>query len=348
MPAAEAQFLPQTSVLERMRGGLCDAVLETTGSAQTLETLERTNGFVVRLDRRGEWYRYHHLFGQLLRNELERSEPDVVPALNARAMAWCIANDLPEEAIVYGHAAGETSTVAGLVDALVLPAYYDGRRETLEEWLSWFGEDELAKYPALAVYGAWLRVLTGRPEDAERWLALADGATSAIPLSDGSATIAPWVATLRAHMMGDGLDRALADANLALDQLPSESAWIPVALLARGVAHALLGATERAADDFAATIETGLAGGAFEDVFVAQAHLALLAARRGAWGEAAARARRHRLSSTRWTRRLLDQRASARGERTDRAATRDDEKMPARPSHAPIGCGRSSTTAFRG
>jgi LuxR family maltose regulon positive regulatory protein len=291
LPPTEAQFLKYTSVLERMSGGLCDAVLETTGSARMLETLERSNGFVVPLDGRGEWYRYHHLFGQLLREELERSEPDLVPALNRRAMAWCLANGLPETGVVYGHAAGETRTVAGLIDALALPAYYDGRRETVEEWLSWFGDDELADYPALAVYGAWFRVLTGRPEEAERWLALADGATSAIPLSDGSATIAPWVATLRAHMMGAGADHALEDANVALDQLSSESVFISVALLARGVTHALLGATERAAEDFAATIETGLASGAFEDVFVAQAQLALLAARRGAWAEAGQHAR---------------------------------------------------------
>ena len=75
LPAAEARFLKYTSMLDRMCGGLCDAVLQTTRSADTLETLERTNGFVVPLDRRGEWYRYHHLFGELLRNELERSEP---------------------------------------------------------------------------------------------------------------------------------------------------------------------------------------------------------------------------------------------------------------------------------
>ena len=291
LPAAEAQFLTRTSILERICGGLCDVVLETTRSTQTLETLERTNGFVVGLDRRGEWYRYHHLFGQLLRTELERSEPDLMPALNTRAMEWCIANDLPEQAINYGQAAGATRTVAGLVDALALPAYYDGRMETVEEWLSWFSNDELADYPALAVYGAWFRALTGRPEEAERWLALADGATSALPLSDGSETIAPWVATLRAHMMGDGVDRALADANLALEQLPAESVFTSVALLARGTAHALLGATEHAAADFAATIETGLASGAFEDVYIAQTQLALLAARRGAWGEADEHAR---------------------------------------------------------
>ena len=85
LPPAEAQFLKHTSVLDRMCGGLCDAVLETTRSADTLETLERTNCFVVPLDRRGEWYRYHHLFGELLRNELERSEPDV----RARAQPSC-------------------------------------------------------------------------------------------------------------------------------------------------------------------------------------------------------------------------------------------------------------------
>jgi LuxR family transcriptional regulator, maltose regulon positive regulatory protein len=291
LPTAEAQFLKYTSVLDRMSGGLCDAVLETRGSALILEKLERTNGFVVPLDRRGEWYRYHHLFGQLLRDELERSEPDLVPALNRRAMAWCLANDLTEAAVVYGQAAGETETVAGLIGDLTLPLYYDGRMETVEEWLLWFRDDELAQYPALAVFGAWFRVLTGRPEEAERWLALADGATSAIPLSDGSATIAPWIATLRAHMMGDGVDHALADANLALDQLSSESAFIPVALLARGVAHTLLGATERAAEDFAATIENGLASGNVEEVFIAEAQLALLAARKGAWVEAGRHAR---------------------------------------------------------
>jgi LuxR family maltose regulon positive regulatory protein len=286
LPTVEAQFLKQTSVLDRMIGSLCDAVLETKGSAGMLETLERTTGFVVPLDRRGEWYRYHHLFGELLRDELERSEPDVVAALNSRAMTWCVDNDLTEAAIVYGLAAGERETVAGLIAAITLPLYYDGRMETVEQWLSWFSEEELVAYPELAVFGAWFRVLTGRPDEAERWLALADGATSAIPLSDGSVTITPWVATLRAHIMRDGAARALADANLALDQLAAESGWIPVALLARGVSHVLLESTETAAKDFAAAIETGLACGSTEDVFVAHDQLALLAARRGAWGDA--------------------------------------------------------------
>ena len=292
LPGAEARFLTHTSVLDRMCGGLCDAMLQTTRSAATLESLERSNGFVVPLDRRGEWYRYHHLFGQLLRNELERSDPTAVAALNRRAMAWCMANDLPEAAVRYGHAAGEKDTVAGLIDRLAQPLYYDGRMATVEKWLGWFSDEDLVQFPALAVYGAWFRAMTGRPAEAARWLALAEGATSAIPLSDGSATIAPWAANLRAYMMPDGAERALADAHLALEQFAPGSAWRPSALFIRGVVHALLGATGRARADLAAAVDTGLASGAADDVFAAQAELALLAAQQGAWDEAARQARR--------------------------------------------------------
>ena len=286
LPDTETLFLKQTSVLERMCGDLCDSVIESTGSAGVLEQLERKNHFVVPLDRKAEWYRYHHLFAELLRKELSRTDPDAAAELNRRAMAWCIAHDLPEAAVFYGHAAGETDAVASLVDTLALPLYYDGRRETVEKWLGWFGDEELLRYPALAVYGAWFYVLTGRPADAERWLGLAEGAKSTIPLSDGSASIDPWVATLRAHMMKNGAEEALADADMALDQLSPESGFIPVALVIRGIAHALLGAGDHASDDLTAAVDRGLAVGAAEDVFVAHAQLALLAIRRGAWDEA--------------------------------------------------------------
>ena len=291
MPAGESDFLTHTSVLDRMCGGLCDAVLETTGSARTLETLARTNGFLVPLDRRGEWFRYHHLFGQLLRTELDRTEPEAVLALNRRAMTWCIENDLKEAAVAYGQAAGEMDAVARLIDELALPVFYDGRRETVEEWLEWFADDDLVRYPALAVYGAWFHLLTGREEEAVRWLALADGATSTVPLADGSATVEPWVAILRAHMMRDGVEQSLADAELALSLLPPTSSFRSTALVVRGGAHALLGATDRATEDLTEAVEVGLAFNAVDEVFVSQALLALLACRQGAWTEAAERAR---------------------------------------------------------
>ena len=291
LPAAEAAFLMYTSVLERMCGGLCDAVLETTGrrvrstrsSARTASSCASTGG--------ASGTATTTCSVSCCGASSSEASPTWWPCLNGRAMVWCIANDLPEEAIVYGQAAGDADTVAGLVDVLALQVYFDGRQETVEEWLGWFDEEELAQYPALAVYGAWIRVLTGRPAEAEQWLALADGKSSEMPLSDGSATIEPWVATLRAYMMPNGVEQALADADLALEQLSSTSGWFPVALLGRGVAHDLLGATESASNDLAAAVERGLVAGSVQTVYVAQAQLSLLAAKQGNWGEAAERAR---------------------------------------------------------
>ena len=120
---------------------------------------------------------------------------------------------------------------------------------------------------------------------------LARWGASAIPLSDGSATIEPWVANLRAGMMPGGVERALGDAELALRQLPPNSMWRPAALVVRGVAHALLGVNGAATADLTAGIEAGVADGAAEVVIVAHAQLALLAAKQGAWSEAGRRAR---------------------------------------------------------
>ncbi len=110
------RFLTRTSVLERMSGPLCDAVLEERGSAAILESLARSNLFLVPLDANGEWYRYHHLFQELLRLELARAEPDLAPSLLARASAWCEANGQPETAVGYAQEAGDTDRVARLVE----------------------------------------------------------------------------------------------------------------------------------------------------------------------------------------------------------------------------------------
>jgi ATP/maltotriose-dependent transcriptional regulator MalT len=86
-------FLTRTASLERMSGALCDAVLDGAESAAALEGLARSNMLLVPLDRRGQWYRYHHLFRDLLLAELERLEPGLLPALRRRAAAWYLAND---------------------------------------------------------------------------------------------------------------------------------------------------------------------------------------------------------------------------------------------------------------
>ena len=109
---AQLEFLLRTAVLEPMCAPLCDAVLERDDSAQMLEQLERENLFVVALDHQRRWFRYHHLFREMLQAELERREPELPAALNRRAAAWCNANGQPEVAIEYSVAAGDTDEVA--------------------------------------------------------------------------------------------------------------------------------------------------------------------------------------------------------------------------------------------
>src|SRR5215467_2274437 len=108
----QREFLTRTAVLERMCGPLCEAVLELPGSAATLTDLVRSNLLLVPLDRHGEWYRYHHLFRDMLLAELHRQEPGLIPVLQRRAASWCLQNELPEQALEYSIAAGDTGTVA--------------------------------------------------------------------------------------------------------------------------------------------------------------------------------------------------------------------------------------------
>ena len=95
---------------------------------------------MVALDRNEQWYRYHHLFQELLRSELERGEPELVPQLLSRASHWCEANGQPETAIRYAQAAGDVQRVARLVVRTALPTYQSGRAATVEGWLAWLAD----------------------------------------------------------------------------------------------------------------------------------------------------------------------------------------------------------------
>src|SRR5205814_10177014 len=119
----QREFLTRTAVLERMCGPLCEAVLELPGSAAALAGLARSNMLLVPLDRRGQWYRYHHLFRDMLLAELERLEPSLIPVLRRRAASWCMDNGLPEEALEYSLAATDIKTAAQLVEKLCMPTY---------------------------------------------------------------------------------------------------------------------------------------------------------------------------------------------------------------------------------
>src|SRR6185436_8861337 len=107
-------FMLRTSVLERLCAPLCDAVLEDDASADALSLLARTNLFLVPLDDRRRWYRFHHLFAQILRVELERREPELVPGLHRRAFAWHGAQGTTDEAIHHAVAGGAFAEVGAL------------------------------------------------------------------------------------------------------------------------------------------------------------------------------------------------------------------------------------------
>jgi LuxR family transcriptional regulator, maltose regulon positive regulatory protein len=144
----------------------------------------------------------------------------------------------------------------------------------------------LERYPTIAVLGAWLRILNGRPDDGARWARAAQRTTVVPDLPDGSATLEPWIAALRAWMCPDGIERMLADSELALDQLGPEGWWRPTAHVANGVAHALLGRTEQAGAALSVACEVSASAGAVEEEIQALSELALLAIGEGAWEEA--------------------------------------------------------------
>jgi LuxR family maltose regulon positive regulatory protein len=208
--AADASFLTRTSVLDRMCGSLCDSILGEKGSAAVLEGLEARNLLVVPLDRRREWYRYHHLLRELLQAELRRAEPDLVQDLHFRAAAWYEANAMPEAAIEHAHAAGDYDRLARLVLELQQPVWASGRVETVLRWMEWLRDSTAAEhFGAIAVHGALIYALLGQPSEAERWAAAAERASPAGILPDGS-TMAGTLAYLRAI-----LTRAVNDATRA-------------------------------------------------------------------------------------------------------------------------------------
>jgi LuxR family transcriptional regulator, maltose regulon positive regulatory protein len=138
--ARQQVFLTRAAVLERLCGLLCEAVLGQPGAAAILADLARSHLLLVPLDRRGEWYRYHHLFRDMLQAELHRLEPGLMPVLCRRAARWHLDNRMPEEALEYSMAAGDVDAAARLVAQLAVPACRHGRVTTVARWVGWLAD----------------------------------------------------------------------------------------------------------------------------------------------------------------------------------------------------------------
>jgi LuxR family maltose regulon positive regulatory protein len=178
-PASVQTFLLHTSILDRLCGPLCDAVLSAPSASgqETLEYLEHANLLVVPLDDKRQWYRYHHLFADVLQVRLMKQQPNQVASLHRRASEWYEQKDLPSDAIRHALAAKDFERAAGLAE-LAWPAWR-GPVQSIA-WLGWVQAlpDELVRArPVLSVAYAQALLNAGKLEaaearllDAEQWL----------------------------------------------------------------------------------------------------------------------------------------------------------------------------------
>jgi LuxR family transcriptional regulator, maltose regulon positive regulatory protein len=288
----EVSFLTRTAVLDRMCGRLCDAVLDAQGSGEMLESLERSNLLIVRLDRRREWYRYHHLFKDLLAAELERREPDLVGDLHARAATWCETHGMWEQAIAHSQQADDVGQVARLVAAFAQPTFASGRAQTELGWIRWLdGRGGIDRSPEVAIQAAMLFAYQGQPIEAERWTAVAESTSCEGTVHDGS-TLDSWLAHLRVQLCRDGVDQMRRDTQFELQGLSPSSRLRPAALVAEGASYLLEGDLDRADPILAHGLDAALHIGSMPAATLALAERALIAIERDDWSEADALARR--------------------------------------------------------
>jgi LuxR family maltose regulon positive regulatory protein len=251
-PEEVRTFLLQTALLDRMSGPLCDAVTGEQGGRSMLESLERGNVFVVPLDDRRQWFRYHHLFADVLRAHLIDEQRDYVPELHRRASMWFEQNGEWPEAIRHATAAGDVSRVAGMVE-LAMPAMLRNRQDSiLRGWLEALPDELVRLRPVLSAGYAGLLLnngefdaADGRLRDAERLLKTATHVTSApqgrtdVPVfvdEEQFRELPGMIALYRAghaQVVGN-LTGTVSYARQALDLMPADASL-------RGGAMALLG-----------------------------------------------------------------------------------------------------------
>ena len=253
-------FLLQTALLDRLSGPLCDAVTGQDDGKATLEALERGNVFVVPLDDRRQWYRYHHLFASVLAARLRAEQPAQVALLHRRASAWHERHGSAGEAIRHALAGGEGERAADLVERAWPAMGRSSQQATLLGWLEALPDEVIRRRPVLsAVYGGALLAcgqlggVEARLRDAERWLDPAADRREMVVVDEETfrrlpGSIAVWRAG-HALVLGD-VAETVKHARQALDLIPEDDD------LGRGGAVALLGLAYWASGDLEAAHRT--------------------------------------------------------------------------------------------
>jgi LuxR family transcriptional regulator, maltose regulon positive regulatory protein len=235
------QFLLGTSVLERMTAPLCDAVLGTTDAAASLEALARANAFVVPTDDHRAWYRYHHLFRELLSAELARRHPDLLPVYRRRAAHWCERHGAPELAFIYAHESGDLAQAGRIALAHRDEFAMRGQSESVRLWLDRCSDEEIASDPQLSLAAGWAFFYCGDAARARRFSAAAARGPLDQASADGASSLRSSLASLRTILAPDGIPQMLRDAELAYaSEKTAGTRWRASGCRALGVAYVLL------------------------------------------------------------------------------------------------------------
>jgi LuxR family maltose regulon positive regulatory protein len=260
-PTRIQDFLLQTSVLEVLSGPLCDAVSRREGSQAILDELERANLFIVPLDNRRQWYRYHQLFADLLQQRLrERAGGQALVALHRRASQWYEDEGSIAPAISHALSGPDYERAAALLEQHSAAMLYRGETALLRRWLEKLPGNLIRSNPRLCIANAWTRFLSPPRslELAEQWLVATEQALSQkSPSSElaGRDSVEGQILTLRALIAGnraDDLEVAIDLAHQALERLPEDTPELRGALVyGMGQAHLLLGNQDTADAAFA-------------------------------------------------------------------------------------------------
>jgi LuxR family transcriptional regulator, maltose regulon positive regulatory protein len=191
-PPAVQDFLLQTSVLQRLTGSLCDAVRDQAGSPELLDALYAANVFLIPLDAEHTWFRYHHLFRDLLQSQLQRTQVDLIPTLHRRASTWYARHAEPAAAIDHALAAGDYADAVVLLETHARPLVLGGYAQTVAGWLQRLPPEWQAAGPNANVAFAWSLLLRGQLDEIERYLRNAEaglGGTGAGRAGESDASV---------------------------------------------------------------------------------------------------------------------------------------------------------------
>ncbi len=219
-PAVQT-FLLHTSILERLSGSLCDAVTGQEESQAMLEALDKANLFMISLDDERRWYRYHHLFAEVLHSHLQQAEPMLVPELHRRASTWYEQHDLIIEAVHHARLSADVDRTIRLIEQHTHSLVLHGQAHTVLNWLHGLPDGLVRTYPRLCLSQALLLMFTGQPAEALLRLQDAEQSVSHITAADKAQDFLNQVATVQAYILffqGD-LASSVALAEQASDQL---------------------------------------------------------------------------------------------------------------------------------